>query len=363
MTFAAGRIIMTQLATSTELTHPNANAVHAQVRCGLPSAYSQLTKARLSAMVVLTSGAGFILGSGDTIRWSVMLWCMLGTALAAAAANILNELSEIDRDRRMHRTQSRPLVTGRIGHWHAMVLAVVSGASGLVLLDIMVNTFAAVLALISLVVYVAAYTPLKPRTTLNTLIGAVCGALPPMIGWVGASGRLDPGAWILGGILYVWQIPHFLALAWMYRDDYRRGGFAMLPAVDPHGEITARVVVLTSLVMIPLGLALTLQHAAGMIYAVGSVALAMLVAAPALRFYTRRTNSDARRVFLASITYLPLLLVLMTVDRVPAVSPSPARPKIDPHWLAPDTSLPLNTIAQQPALTDSTTYAARTVSP
>lgn len=305
----------------------------------LASAYGELTKSRLSTLVVLTTGAGFVLGSGETIRWTIMVWTMIGTALCAAAAAILNELSEIDRDRRMHRTQSRPLVIGRISQIHAMLLAVVLGAIGLSLLDILVNTFAAVLALACLVIYVAIYTPLKPRSTLNTLVGAICGALPPMIGWVGATGQLDVGAWILGGILYVWQIPHFLALAWLYREDYRRGGFAMLPNLDPHGEITSRVVVLTSLILLPLALGLTLQDSTGLVFAWCSVVLALGMVALAIRFHMNRTNIDARRVFLASITYLPIMLILMVVDRVPHYPHSDEIETADFVWTLPASEL------------------------
>ena len=285
-------------------------------------------------MVVLTSGAGFLLGSGEAIDWSVMLWTMLGTALAAGAANIFNELSEIDRDRRMRRTQSRPLPARRISQTHAMLLGVALGSTGLVILDIFANSFAATLALASLVIYVAMYTPLKARSTLNTMIGAVCGALPPMIGWVAAAGSLDAGAWVLGGILYVWQLPHFLALAWMYRDDYQRGGFAMLPAVDPRGEVTSRTIILTTLLLVPLAFALTMHKSAGMIFAFASLVLSLVMLVLAIGFHRTRTDADARKVFLASIVYLPVLLAVMVLDRRPYVLP-PAPTASEAAWTMP----------------------------
>jgi len=324
---------MSHLATRSDVAAPALEAGATLRSSSLFSAYSDLTKARLSSLVVLTSGAGFALGSGATIQWSLMLWTMLGTALAAASASIFNELSEIDRDRKMHRTRSRPLPTGRISQWHAMVLGVVLGAAGLIVLDILVNPLAAVLALASLVLYVAVYTPLKPRSTTNTLVGAVCGALPPMIGWVGATGHLDTGAWVLGGILYVWQLPHFFALAWMYREDYQRGGFVMLPAVDPHGELTGRVVVLTSLILVPLALMLTLQHAAGLVYAGGSLVLGIGMLMLAIKFHRTRTTSDARRLFLASITYLPIMLTLMVLDREPFYPTSTSFTSPESAWM------------------------------
>jgi protoheme IX farnesyltransferase len=296
----------------------------------------QLTKARLSALVLLTTAVGFVMGgpSAAGLDWPRLLLTVAGTALAAGAANALNQVLEVRRDRRMHRTRGRPLPSGAIGVRHAVVFSCVAACAGLTILALAVNLAAAGLALATICIYIGLYTPLKTRSTLNTLVGAVCGATPPMIGWVAATGRLEPGAWILGGLLFVWQIPHFFALAWLYRDDYARGGFAMLPVVDRTGRLTGQVVVLTSLSLVPLALAATLAGLAGWVYTAGSVVLGLWILGFGTRLYTQRTEASARRLFLASIVYLPVLLCLMVADRGPvagsaigpqAVATAPAR--------------------------------------
>ena len=186
---------------------------------------------------------------------------------------------------------------------------------GLAILAMLVNLAAAGLALLTLLIYVFAYTPLKTRTSLNTLVGAICGAIPPMIGWVGAAGSLNYGAWVLALLLFVWQIPHFLALAWLYRKDYERGGFIMLPVIDPSGRLTGRVVVLMTLVLLPLGVAAALSGLAGWLYAFGSIVLGLWLLRLGLRLHSHRSDSNARRVFWASLVYLPALLCLMVIDR------------------------------------------------
>src|SRR5436190_20057012 len=216
----------------------------------LPGLYMELTKARLSALVLMTTAVGFIVASFDDINWTRMLWTMLGTALCAASANAFNQIIEIRRDAKMNRTRNRPLPAGRLRVPTSFVVAMAMGYLGVGMLAILVNLAAATLALITILTYVLLYTPLKPRSTLNTLVGAVCGAIPPMIGWVAVTNRLDPGAWALAAILFVWQIPHFLALAWLYRDDYARGGFAMLPAIDRDGRITSRVIIITCIMLL-----------------------------------------------------------------------------------------------------------------
>lgn len=289
-------------------------------RHALPALYLQLTKARLSAMVVFTTAVGFIMATGGTIDWLRLLWTVLGTSLVAGAANALNQLAEVQRDALMSRTHQRPLPCGALSLRHSFIVAMLLGYIGLAILAMLVNLAAAGLALLTLLIYIFAYTPLKTRTSLNTLVGAICGAIPPMIGWVGAAGSLDYGAWVLALLLFVWQIPHFLALAWLYRKDYERGGFAMLPAIDPSGRLTGRVVVLMTLVLLALGVATALSGLAGWLYAFGSVALGLWLLRLGLRLHAQRSDSNARRVFLASLVYLPTLLCLMVIDRGPAVT-------------------------------------------
>ena len=271
-------------------------------------------------MVVFTTAVGFIMATGGTIDWLRLLWTVLGTSLVAGAANALNQLAEVQRDALMSRTHQRPLPSGALSLRHSFIVAMLLGYIGLAILAMLVNLAAAGLALLTLLIYIFAYTPLKTRTSLNTLVGAICGAIPPMIGWVGAAGSLDYGAWVLALLLFVWQIPHFLALAWLYRKDYERGGFAMLPVIDPSGRLTGRVVVLMTFVLLALGVATALSGLAGWLYAFGSIALGLWLLRLGLRLHAQRSDSNARRVFLASLVYLPTLLCLMVIDRGPAVT-------------------------------------------
>lgn len=279
-----------------------------------------ITKARLNGLVLITTAVGVALAETGPIDWPRMGWTMLGTALAAASAAMLNQLLERERDAQMHRTSKRPLPSGHIPPAVVFVGGVLAAFAGFAVLAGLVNLLSASLALANVLLYVLVYTPLKPRTTLNTLVGAICGGIPPMIGWAAVTGGLEPGAWLLGVYLFVWQLPHFMALAWMYRVDYARGGMTMLPVVDPQGELTARIMVVTSLLLAPIGLAATLGGLAGWFSAAGNLVAALVMAWMSLRFYLDRSDSVARRAFLASILALPVALAAMVVDRG-AVSP------------------------------------------
>ncbi len=284
------------------------------------SVVSELVKARLTALVLATAAAGFVVAAPFEIDWAGLGWTVLGTGLAAASASMLNQLVEISRDARMHRTRHRPLPARRIGRVPVFAGGVILGYAGIAVLAQFTTLLAAGLALGNLLLYVLIYTPLKPRTTLNTIVGAVTGAVPPMIGWAAATDALPAAAWILGGILFVWQLPHFLALAWMYRDDYERGGFRMLPAVDREGAVTSLVVLAGSLLLVPLGLLGVRLGLAGWWYGAASVLLAVWMIWRSVELWNDRSVERARRVFLASLAYLPLLLGAMVLDRGP-VSP------------------------------------------
>mgnify|MGYP000210734351 CR=1 FL=1 len=286
-----------------------------RAKSGLVHIAMELTKARLNALVLVTTAVGSLLATTAPLDWVRFGWTMLGTALAAASAAMLNQLVEKSRDAKMRRTQGRPLPSGEIGRTPVFIAGILCAYAGVAVLALGVNLLSASLALANVVIYVAVYTPLKPVTTLNTLVGAVCGAIPPMIGWAAVTGGLQAGAWLLGAILFVWQMPHFLALAWMYREDYERGGMRMLPVVDPTGEITARTMVLTSLLLAPLGLAITLAGLSGWIAAAINLVLALGMTVLAWGFYMARTDASARRLFLASITYLPIALGVLVFDR------------------------------------------------
>ncbi len=238
--------------------------------------YLELAKIRLNAMVLITTAVGFVLGSPgplDSAALARLCWTILGTGLAGAGASALNQLLEIRRDALMQRTRLRPLPSGQISTVQALVFAMLTSLAGVGILNELVNPLTAFLGLANIVIYAVVYTPLKTRTSLCTLVGAVCGALPPMMGWTAASGQIGLGAVLLGTVLFLWQIPHFLALAWMLRDDYARAGFRMLPLIDPQGHLTCLMIVLYSLALLPLGLAVTFSGMAG--YLFGAVSLVL----------------------------------------------------------------------------------------
>jgi protoheme IX farnesyltransferase len=274
----------------------------------------ELGKARLTALVVGTAVVGYLLASGGQIDWIRLVLTTLGTALTALGANALNQWLEASRDALMHRTRTRPLPSGRLPVPVALAFAGLVSVLGPIVLGLAVDREAALLALAAWALYVLVYTPLKTRSPLNTLVGAIVGAIPPMIGWQAAAGRLEPGAWALAGILFLWQIPHFLALAWLYREDYRRSGFRMLPVVDPSGHLTGCVVAMYSLLLLPLAVGLTFLGTCGWTYGAGSLVLGTGLLGVGVWLERRRTEAAARRVFVASLVYLPLLLALMVVD-------------------------------------------------
>jgi protoheme IX farnesyltransferase len=276
--------------------------------------YLELAKARLGALVVLTALVGYLLGVRGSLSWWGLTAAVIGTALSAFGANILNQWWEVERDRRMLRTRERPLPAGRVNRRMAAIWGAVTAVVGLVVLALGTNRLTTGLALFVILLYVLVYTPLKVRTPLNTVVGAICGAVPPMMGWSAAAGALDPGAWVLGGILFAWQIPHFLALAWLYRDDYARGGFRMLPAVDRGGELTGRLAFLYAAALLPITAALSAFGVTGGRFLVASQAAGLAFVAIGWVFLRARSQLAARRLFLASILYLPVLLGLMVTD-------------------------------------------------
>jgi protoheme IX farnesyltransferase len=277
--------------------------------------YLELSKARLASFVVLTAVVGYLLGGGGDTHPSTLAWVAIGTALSAFGANILNQLLEADRDRLMERTRGRPLPSHRVGRREVTAWGLGSAALGLGVLAAGTNWLTAGLSLFTILLYVLVYTPLKVRTPFNTAVGAVCGAVPPMMGWTAGAGRLELGAWILFGILFFWQVPHFLSLAWLYRTDYERGGFRMLPSVDRDGDLTGRLAVLYAAALLPITAALSWTGLSGTVFLVSSQLLGIGFAMVGWTFLRLRSQTAARRLFFASIVYLPLLMVLMVSDR------------------------------------------------
>jgi protoheme IX farnesyltransferase len=276
---------------------------------------ADLTKARLVSLVVVTAAVGYMMASGSAWSPSRLLWTVVGTALAAAGSMALNEWLEAERDSRMRRTCRRPIPTGEVTPLQAVLLGGALAAAGLGVLAWRTTATTAALGLAVVLLYVLVYTPLKPRTPLCTLAGAVCGALPPMMGWAAVDGSLGFGAWVLAGILFLWQIPHFLALAWLYRDDYEKGGFRMLPVVDRDGRRTVHVVTLYTVALLPVALAAPLAGLTGWVYGAGSMVLGGGLLAAGVALARVPTDGRARRLFFATLLYLPLLLGLMVADR------------------------------------------------
>jgi len=283
-------------------------------------AYPELAKIRLASLVTATTAVGFVMAGPDRSRFAVLLPTVIGTMLAAAGAMALNELLEADEDARMRRTRHRPLPAGVVTPRHALAFGICVAGAGLGVLALFANVRTALLGLAVVVVYTLVYTPLKRRSPLCTLAGAVCGAIPPMMGWTAAGADLSFGAWLLAGALFLWQIPHFLALAWVYREDYARGGFVMLPVVDPSGRSTGGAAVLYSLALLPIGVLAALGGITGWRFAAAALVLGAGLLGLSALLAARRTEAVARRLFLATLAYLPLLLGLMVADRAAPAS-------------------------------------------
>ena len=277
--------------------------------------YVALAKPRLNLLVVATSLAGFVMAHGDMSNLVLVLSTVIGTALVASGASALNQVYERRTDALMLRTRLRPMADGRLTTSEALRYAFVLCAAGLVMLALGANILSAVVAFATLVSYAVVYTPLKLRTSFATVIGAVPGALPAVIGWTAAANNLSAGAWILFGIVFLWQLPHFLAIAWMCRDDYARAGFPMLPVIEPDGRSTGRQAVAYAAALLPVSLAPTIAGMAGSTYFFGAFILTIVFLALTVRFARSRSNADARTLFFASITYLPLLWALMIIAR------------------------------------------------
>uniref|UniRef100_A0A5B6YKZ9 Heme O synthase n=1 Tax=Davidia involucrata TaxID=16924 RepID=A0A5B6YKZ9_DAVIN len=278
--------------------------------------YWELSKARLSMLVVATSGAGYVLGSGNAIDFVGLCCTCAGTMMVASSANSLNQVFEINNDAKMKRTMRRPLPSGRLSIPHAVTWASTVGVAGTALLACKANMLAAGLAASNLVLYAFVYTPLKQIHPVNTWVGAVVGAIPPLLGWVAASGQVSLNGMILPAALYFWQIPHFMALAYLCRNDYAAGGFRMFSLADASGHRTALVALRNCLYLLPLGyLAYDWGITSGW-FCLESTLLALAISATALSFYLDRTTTNARRMFHASLLYLPVFMSGLLFHRI-----------------------------------------------
>jgi protoheme IX farnesyltransferase len=277
--------------------------------------YLELTKPRITLLVVFTALVGFVMAAPGPVSGAALTPALLGIALVAGGASALNMLMERDTDALMHRTRARPLPAGRLRPAEALLFGLVLSGLGLGTLAWLSGGLCAAVALVTWASYLFLYTPLKRRTSLSTLVGAVPGALPPVIGWAAARGGLEPGAYVLFAILFLWQVPHTLAIAWIYRDDYARGGLPVLPVLDPEGHLTGRQTVIHSLALLLVSLAPAVAGGAGWIYLAGAVALGTGLLVFAVRLAVVRSVAAARALFLASVAYLPALFLLLLVDR------------------------------------------------
>jgi len=277
---------------------------------------AELTKPGITLMVVLTAGLGFLLAEQERISFLLLVHTLLGTGLVSAGASALNQVIERETDALMRRTSQRPLPAGRMDPDTALLFGVVLGVAGLAELALAVNLLTALLGAVALAGYVFVYTPLKRLSSLATIIGAVPGAIPPMMGWSAVRNDIDLASWVLFGILFFWQMPHFLAIAWLCRDDYREAGFPMLTVSDPEGLRTSRQVLLYGAVLVPVSLMPSLLGLMGTVYFVGALALGLAYFGFGLGFARSRTTPGARWLMLASVLYFPAVLLVMLLDRV-----------------------------------------------
>ncbi|MDQ2856668.1 MAG: heme o synthase [Acidobacteriota bacterium] len=279
------------------------------------SAYLELTKPRITFLIVLTSAAGFCLGSRGNLNYLVFSNAMIGIALLSSGIATLNQYIERDLDGLMRRTADRPLPSHRLLPWEALLFGSALTIIAEIYLAVLVNPLTATLGLTVIAGYLFAYTPLKTRTTLSTMVGAFPGAVPPLIGWTAARGEINLEAWVLFAILFLWQFPHFLAIAWMYREDYARAGILMLPVVEPEGRVTGQQIVVYTIMLLPVSLLPTFMGLAGKVYLYGAAVLGLLFLFSSIRAAISKSRQSARQLLLASVIYLPLLFILMVLNR------------------------------------------------
>jgi protoheme IX farnesyltransferase len=277
--------------------------------------FLELTKPRITVLILICTAVGYYFGCRSSFGLLMLVHVLLGTALMASGTSALNQWWEADSDARMHRTRLRPIPAGRMKRNHGLVFGVLLSAAGFSDLWFATNALAAALGLFTLLTYLFVYTPLKQRSPACTTVGALPGAMPPLIGYAAASGMLDARALALFLILFIWQFPHFYAIAWMYREDYARGGIRMLPVIQPDGESTAKRVVACSILLIPISLLPRLLGMTGSLYVVAAVAAGLGLLYFGVRLGRERTFARARQVLLASVLYLPILLAVMVISR------------------------------------------------
>lgn len=279
------------------------------------TAYFELTKPRIAFLLVATSAAGFYMGTTGALDGVLFVNTLVAILLLAFGVATLNQYAEHRIDKLMDRTAGRPIPTGRVAPAEALVFGIVQCVVAEVYLALAVNLLTALLGLVVIAGYVLVYTPLKTRTSVSTAIGAIPGALPPLMGWTAAANEISIGAWALFATQFLWQFPHFLSIAWLYRGEYAKAGILMLPVVEPSGRITARQIVLFAIMLLPVSLAPFFFGYAGLIFLVGGSVLGLWFLYESIRTAIERSDKRARRLLLASVIYLPVLFLLMVADR------------------------------------------------
>lgn len=279
-------------------------------------AFIELTKPRIAFMLVLTAAAGFYLGTGSNFNVMLFVNAMIGITLLAFGVATLNQWMERRTDPLMDRTAKRPLPTGKITPNEALIFGVVQCVVAELYLGFLVNPLTAVLGLTVIVGYVLMYTPLKTRTSASTAIGAIPGAMPPLMGWTAASNEITLGAWALFIFLFLWQFPHFLAIAWMYKEEYAKAGILMLPVVEPDGRITARQIVLFTIMMVPVSIAPFFLGISGVVSLIVGMVLGIWFLVESIRTARSRTKESARRLLLVSVLYLPLIFAVLVLNKL-----------------------------------------------
>ena len=282
-----------------------------------------MTKPRITMLVLVTAYLGYYLGlrslgehMATVDSWLILFYLILGTWATSAGAAVLNQVIERRHDAKMTRTKNRPIVIGKIGPMNALIFGAFLSFGGCVLLYYLINPLTAFISIATILLYILIYTPSKRITTWNTIIGSIPGALPPVGGWVAATGSLAPPAWILFGILFCWQMPHFLAIAIIYAADYEKGGFKMLPTIYPESKRTSYVILFFTVALLITSLGLYILKVGGIVYAVGAALLGVAFFMVALKVIMESNKKNARRLMLASIIYLPLLLIIILIERI-----------------------------------------------
>ncbi|MBA3350854.1 MAG: protoheme IX farnesyltransferase [Blastocatellia bacterium] len=279
-------------------------------------AFVELTKPRIAFMLILTSAAGFYLGTTGSFDFPLFFNAMIGIGILAFGVATLNQYIERDTDALMDRTKDRPIPSQRLTPVEGLVFGVTQCLVAEIYLYFLVNPLTAALGLSVIVGYVFLYTPLKTKTSASTAIGAIPGAMPPLMGWTASAGEMTVGAWALFLLLFLWQFPHFLAIAWMYREQYAKAGILMLPVVEPSGRITARQIVLFSIMLVPVSLAPFFLGFAGVAYLVGAILLGLWFLYQSIRTARAKTTTEARRLLMVSVMYLPLIFGLLVIDHL-----------------------------------------------